>query len=89
MATANMKRDLIRIEDREKDIADISKQYVENSVQAEIKRIQKQASKLEAPFTGECLNCGKSFKKKDKRRWCDDECRDEWQHYQDRRKLNR
>lgn len=32
------------------------------------------------PFTGKCLNCGEDTD--EQRRWCDADCRDDWQRGQ-------
>lgn len=37
----------------------------------------KRANKLEAEPTGSCLYCGEALT--DGKRWCDAECRDEWE----------
>ena len=38
--------------------------------------IRANASKLEVEETGSCLSCGRKLKG---RRWCDADCRDDWQ----------
>mgnify|MGYP003349935405 FL=1 len=36
-----------------------------------------------ADSTGYCLNCGEALP--DKRRWCDKDCADDWEHLNNRR----
>lgn len=37
----------------------------------------------EAEAVGKCLNCGQRLRHK--LRWCDEDCRDDWQYRRDRR----
>ncbi len=87
MTTNTMTRNYDPIE-RPKDPVDLSKEHVEREVHDQIQRIQAQAKKVDATAKGECLNCGKVFKEEDRRRWCNNVCRDEWQEVMDHSKKN-
>lgn len=82
MTTNTMTHDM----ERPKDPVDLSREHVEREVHEELKRIQAQANKVDAVAIGECLNCGQDFKPGDRRRWCNDVCRDEWQEIRDHKK---
>ena len=85
MTTNTMTHDM----ERPKDPVDLSREHVEREVHEELKRIQAQAHKVDAVAIGECLDCGHEFKPGDRRRWCNDVCRDSWQEYQDHIKKNK
>ena len=87
MTTKTM-RNKFEEHERLPDPLDAGKQFIERETEEEIKAIQAKAHLLEGAFTGECLNpnCGHTFGKKEKKRWCNDVCRDEWQDLRDRKK---
>ena len=87
MTTNLMARNNDPIE-RPKDPVDLSREHIEREVHEEIERIRIQANKLDAKATGKCLDCGKKFKLDDRRRWCNDVCRDSWQEFQEHSKKN-
>lgn len=68
------------------DPNDASRHNEEMKLNDELNRIRAQAKKREAAPKGFCLNCETKFKKSVDKRWCDAECRDEWQEYQDKMK---
>lgn len=70
-------------QEKHPDWIDEAKATIERATEEKIQEIQGKARFLEAPITGECLDCGKKFKEGDKRRWCNAVCRDSWQQDQD------
>ncbi|GHT90510.1 hypothetical protein FACS1894101_3060 [Betaproteobacteria bacterium] len=60
------------------DIADMTQERIERLALCQ-QRFGQAKQKPAAPeATGYCLNCGDPIA--DMRRWCDSECRDEWEH---------
>ena len=60
------------------DEADIGTDAAEEERQYQMEEVRRNAAKLEAEATGECLFCGDPVKEKG-RRWCCVECRDSWE----------
>lgn len=52
----------------------------EHITEMRIDHIRKQAGKKEALPRGRCLFCGESLSGDE--RWCDSDCRDDWDHEQ-------
>ncbi len=60
------------------DIIDQANDVAQAETESAIKAARAQST--QAPvFVGRCLNCGKPTQAP--RRWCDVECRDEWQEF--------
>lgn len=59
------------------DEADIADERIEKALAAKQAEVVNRPP--EAPFTGECLNCGADLSETvPQRRWCDAECCSEW-----------
>lgn len=67
------------------DVLDKVQQDLETIAELALKNRPK-GSELEAEETGYCLYCGEPVTKG--RRWCSQDCRDSWEHEQQRRKQN-
>jgi hypothetical protein len=64
------------------DIIDDANQTAEFFLAAALQNLKQNASK-ETPGVGACLNCGAAVE--GEKRWCDADCRDQWQADQDRK----
>lgn len=61
------------------DTVDRDAEFEERLLDLQVKQAAK--LKLVAAPVGRCLNCGARCRKKGQR-WCDDDCRDDWQKRQ-------
>lgn len=65
------------------DEADLANDQVEKALAQSIRQIAAGVERI--PYTGRCHNCGADLYNHEKqRRWCDDDCRDDWQLRKDR-----
>lgn len=55
------------------DEADDAQAHIER--EEAFRRKYHDANRLEAEYTGKCLNCGEPLNNK---RWCDEDCRADW-----------
>lgn len=58
------------------DIADAAQAQQERLDALKIQAVRERANAQEVAATGRCLCCGEQM---EGRRWCDAECRDEWE----------
>ena len=63
------------------DEVDIAERATEALMAARLAQVRER--KDEAPHTGHCLNCGEPLPAG--RRWCDADCRDEWEARNEKR----
>lgn len=68
------------------DQLDIASELEQKAANIAIDAAHEAAKKPEVEATGSCLFCGEDFPKDDTRRFCDANCRDDWQMYVKHRK---
>ena len=66
------------------DICDIADLEIERSVNRAIENARSEIKEL--TFTGECLYCNESI---EEGRWCDTDCRDDWDYLESRKDINK
>lgn len=69
------------------DNLDVASEYTEAFNQQSIENVLRKGAQPVLPFKGTCYNCLSNVQKP--RRFCDDECAEEYEYVQERRKANR
>ena len=70
--------------ERPSDICDIADLEIERSVNRAIENARSEIKEL--TFTGECLYCKELI---EEGRWCDTDCRDDWDYLESRNNVNK
>lgn len=64
------------------EAAHIEEQFTQRSIEA----VLRAGNQPQLPFTGRCHDCGDTVQ--DPRRFCDEECAQEWEYVQKRKRAN-